>query len=89
MGKPFGDFLTCVDEECKSMLVHFTAAGNVRWVVYMYENSKKKPEFTGQHYLSLNAACEQNQFNIVKYLLKMKVKPDIKSCFHAVKGGKI
>ena len=81
-------FLTCVDEESKSMLVHFAAAGNVRWVEYMFENSKEN-EFTDQHYLSLNAACEHNQLNIVKYLLKMKVKPDIKSCFHAVKGGKI
>ena len=81
-----GDFLFYIDEESKSMIVHFAAAGNVKWVEYIYEFSKEK-EFSEQHYLSLNAACEHNQLNVVKYLLSVKVKPDIKSVFHAVKGG--
>nr|XP_022303014.1 uncharacterized protein LOC111110716 isoform X2 [Crassostrea virginica] len=79
-------FLSCIDEENKSMIVHFAADGNVKWVEYMYENSKEsKPN--EQHYLALNAACEHNQFSIVNYLLNMNVQPDIKSCFHTVKGG--
>ncbi|XP_078329510.1 uncharacterized protein LOC111115061 [Crassostrea virginica] len=81
-------FLSCIDEESKSMIVYFAAAGNVKWVEYMYENSKESKS-NQQHYMALNAACEHNQFSIVNYLLNMEVQPDIKSCFHAVKGGSI
>ncbi|XP_061190120.1 putative ankyrin repeat protein RF_0381 [Saccostrea echinata] len=69
-------------------MVHFAAAGNEKWVKFIFEKVKEK-SFTEQHYLSLNAACECNHINIVELLLNVNVKPDIKSCFHAVRSGRI
>jgi ankyrin repeat protein len=83
-----GKFLYQVDEESNSMMVHFAATGNVKWVQYIFENVKEKLSIE-QHYLSLNAACECNHLKTVEYLLKVQVKPDIKSCFHAVRSGRI
>lgn len=83
-----GKFLYQVDEESNSMMVHFAASGNMKWVQYIYENVRENIAIE-QHYISLNAACECNHLKTVEYLLGVQVKPDIKTCFHAVRSGKI
>ncbi|XP_061185021.1 ankyrin-2-like [Saccostrea echinata] len=77
-------FKTCRDIKGDSMIVHFSKAGNKRWVEYLLPSSEKR-----LRYRSLNAACSKNLPEIVHLILSSDVQCDLETCFYAVQSGNI
>ncbi|XP_062571642.1 uncharacterized protein LOC134233669 [Saccostrea cucullata] len=77
-------FKTCHDIHGASVMVHFSKAGNARWVSYLLPSSDER-----QRYRSLNAACSNNQADIVQLFLNSGVKYDLKTCFYSVQSGNL
>ncbi|XP_062591558.1 uncharacterized protein LOC134253055, partial [Saccostrea cucullata] len=73
---------TCQDINRDSMIVHFSRAGNRRWVEYLLLNSDER-----QRYRSLNVACSKNHPDVVNLILASGAECDLKTCFYAVQSG--
>ncbi|XP_062614192.1 uncharacterized protein LOC134275925 [Saccostrea cucullata] len=77
-------FESCSDTNGDSMMVHFSRAGNKRWVEYLHPNSNED-----ERYRSLNAACSKNHYDIFSLILSSGAVCDIQTCFHAVESGNL
>ncbi|XP_062582658.1 uncharacterized protein LOC134244401, partial [Saccostrea cucullata] len=77
-------FKTCQDINRDSMMVHFSKAGNRRWVEYLLPNSDER-----QRYRSLNVACSKNHPDVVNLILASGEECDLKTCFYAVQSGNL
>lgn len=76
-------FVAPVDEDGYSLFVHFSAAGKIHWVTKLYDDISDKSQLT----LALETVSGRNRLHILKFLLQKEVKPNIKCCFNAVRGG--